>query len=395
MAWIAVRQEIVCRPTVTRWITGLLVICAAVAASQSLVRADGAPPVGEFEIGKDGRFLIVPAAHDGKELLCLVDTGASVSAFDVSLRDSLGEPRGHKLLKTPGGFVRREMFDWPDVRLGDSSLRSRQHVICLDLSDVRHATNSEIYGVIGMDILKSSLMQVDFDAGRLRFLKALPADRRPLGEPVAMPHGEGGTPQLIGRIGAERFVRFVIDTGAQGNSVEAELFDELADEGLVGTGRTFVSVTIAGELRGQRGRLSDLTIGPFTQRGLRVSRINLSSVGLRYFSRFQTTFDFPAERVYLRRGAGFERPEPAATSGTTIIWDNGEPTIETVRPKGAGARAGLAPLDVLVRVNGRPAREFDPFALRELFTSTAGLTIPLQVRRAGQEFSSNLVLEED
>jgi len=55
----------------------------------------------------------------------------------------------------------------------------------------------------------------------------------------------------------------------------------------------------------------------------------------------------------------------------------------------------LAPLDVLVRVNGRPAREFDPFALRELFTSTAGRRVPLTVRRAASEFAAELVLDED
>jgi hypothetical protein len=260
---------------------------------------------------------------------------------------------------------------------------------------MRQATNAEIYGVIGMDILRSCRVQIDFDEGRLKFLESLPADRSLLGESIAMPTGAGGTPQLVGRIGTDQAVRFVIDTGAQGNSLDAALFDELVDEQLIQPGRSFASLTIVGELRGQRGKLDSLTVGSFTQRGLRVSRINLNSVGLRYFSRYQVTFDFPGERLFLKRGAAYGRAEPAATSGMTIVWNNGEPTIETVRPRGAGAAARLEPGDVLVQVSGRPAGEFDPFALRELLTSTAGRKVPLRVRRAESEFAAELVLEED
>jgi hypothetical protein len=260
---------------------------------------------------------------------------------------------------------------------------------------MRQATNAEIYGVIGMDVLRSCRLQIDFDRGRLKFLESLPADLSQLGEAIVMPIGEGNTPELIGRIGPGQVVRFVIDTGAQGNSLDAVLFDELVDEQLIQPGRSFASLTIVGELRGQRGKLDSLAVGPFTQRGLRVSRINLNSVGMRYFSRYQVTFDLPGERMYLKRGAAYARPEPAATSGMTIIWKEGEPTIETVRPKGPAASAGLEPQDVLVRVNARPADEFDPFALRELFTATAGRKVPLRVRRGDREYAADLVLEED
>jgi PDZ domain len=384
-----------CGTIVTGAVARLLVIGALIVAVSSPARAEAAPIVGEFAIGRDGRFIILPVASADREFLCLVDTGASVSAFDVSLKTSLGAQRGNKLLKTPAGHVRREAFDWPALRVGGRPLQSDQAVICLDLSEIRQATNAEIYGVIGMDILRRCLMRVDFDRGRLQFLESLPAERSAFGEPIAMPTGEGGTPQLVGRIGPDRVVRFVIDTGAQGNSLDAALFDDLAEQNLIQPGRTFASLTIVGEMHGLRGKLENLTVGPFTQRGLRMSRINLNSIGLRYFSRYQVTFDFPGERMYLKRGSAYGRAEPAATSGMTIIWNDGEPTIEAVRPRSPGASAGLEPLDVLVRVNDRPAAEFDPFALRELFTSSAGRKVPLQVRRAGREFAAELVLEED
>lgn len=373
----------------------LLPVAALICGLFAAASARGAAPIGEFAIGRDGRFIVLPVEVAGQKISCLVDTGASLSAFDVSLKAFLGERRGHKLLKTPAGHVRRETFDWPAVRLGGQPLLSEQPVICLDLTEMRQATNVEIYCVVGTDILRNCRLQIDFDTGRLKFLASLPSDRRELGESIAMPISEGGTPQIAGRIGSDQNVRFVIDTGAQGNSLEAALFDELAREQSIEPGRAFTSLTIAGELRGQRGKLDSLTIGPFTQRGLRVSRINLNSIGLRYFSRYQATFDFPGEKLYLKPGAAYSRAEPAATSGMTIVWENGEPTIETVRPKGAGAEAGLEAGDVLVRVSDRPAAEFDPFALRELFTSTAGRKVLLRVRRAGREFAAELVLEDD
>jgi hypothetical protein len=271
-----------------------------------LVRADdspvtvAAPLVGEFQIGKQGRFILLPVTLGSRKVFCLVDTGASLSGFDESLKPVLGQPRGHRKLKTPGGSTRVEEFDWPDAKLRDQPLATDRRIVVVDLAEIRQATNDRIYGVIGMDVLRKYRLQIDFDAGWLRFLESLPANTGKLGERIPMEFTDEGTPFFVGSLGDQASDRFLIDTGTQGNSLEATVFDELREQDFVQPERGFANVTLAGELRGRRGKLDRLTVGPFTREGLRVSRINFSSVGLHYLSRFRITFDFPGRCAYLQ-----------------------------------------------------------------------------------------------
>jgi hypothetical protein len=324
-----------------------------------------------------------------------VDTGASLSGFDESLKPVLGQPRGHRKLKTPGGSTRVEEFDWPDAKLRDQPLATDRRIVVVDLAEIRQATNDRIYGVIGMDVLRKYRLQIDFDAGWLRFLESLPANTGKLGERIPMEFTDEGAPYFVGSLGDQASDRFLIDTGTQGNSLEATVFDELREQDFVQPERGFANVTLAGELRGRRGKLDRLTVGPFTREGLRVSRINFSSVGLHYLSRFRITFDFPGRCAYLQKGKHYAKPEPCATSGLSILWIDGEPVIEEVRADGPGDRAGVKLRDVLVRVDGRPAAEFDPFALRQVLTSVGGRKVPLTVRRGTHELDVDVVLEDD
>src|SRR5262249_45175993 len=152
-----------------------------------------------------------------------------------------------------------------------------------------------------------------------------------------------GTPFIAGSPGNERAERFLIDTGAQGNSFDADLFDQLASQGAIKLGKSSTSFTIAGKVHGDRGEISRLAVGPFVHSSLRFTRLNVNSLGIRYFSRFRVTFDFPGKAVYLRKGAHYTRAEPRATSGLTLNWIGGEAVVESVREQGPADVAGIRP----------------------------------------------------
>jgi len=249
--------------------------------------------------------------------------------------------------------------------------------------------------VIGIDLLRAVRFQIDFDEGTLRFLPSLPEAPGELGVKIPVRFLRDGPPVIAGSPGTHRRRDFVIDTGAQGNSLEAALFDGLVNDGQIRIGASFSSVTATGAFRGQRGRLEGLSIGPFEHQGLRFSRLRYNSLGLRYFSRYVVTFDFPDECLYLRKGAHHARPEPGATSGLTLKWDNAAPVVEALRTDGPASRAGLARYDVLVQIDGKEAARFDHFSLRELLTSEAGRRVNLRVSRAGRELDFVVVLAED
>jgi hypothetical protein len=246
-----------------------------------------------------------------------------------------------------------------------------------------------------MDVLGALRLQIDFDNGQVRFLESLPEDRGALGTQIPIEFNGDGTPFIAGLVGAATRELFLIDTGAQGNSLESARFDQLLDRGFIQLGSSFVSLTAAGEARGNRGRLSNLSVGLFSHENLRFSRTNVSSLGLRFLSRYVVTFDFPEGIAYLRNGANSTRPEPRATSGMTLHWIDGKPVVESVREGGPAETAGLKSRDGVLRINHKDAAEFDPFALRRLLTSKGGTKVPMTVLRGGHTLDVDLILAPD
>src|SRR5712691_277145 len=86
-------------------------------AADRLPETVASPLRGEFKIGKDGRLVLLPVTLGSKTISCLVDTGACLSAFDVTLRELLGQPPGRRNLQTADRLIQVETFDWPDARL--------------------------------------------------------------------------------------------------------------------------------------------------------------------------------------------------------------------------------------------------------------------------------------
>ena len=126
-----------------------------------------------------------------------------------------------------------------------------------------------------------------------------------------------------------------------------------------------------------------------------MSRVNISSLGLRYFSRFQVTFDFPENAVFLQKGEHFAKAEPHATSGMTLNWIDDNIVVRSVKSGGPAEAAGIRPDDVIVRVNDKVASEYDHFSLRQLLTSEGGIKVSMKIRRGDREFSIEMALEAD
>lgn len=214
----------------------------------------------------------------------------------------LGKACGNQVLRTPAGRTRVETHHWPRVTLGGQIVRSDRLVAGVDFTELRQAYNQNINGVIGIDVLKDCRIQVDFDRGVLRFLKSLPDQRHGLGVRIPIECDDDNAPHLVVALPNGDNEVFLIDTGAQGNSLRPRAFDRLVEENLLRLGGPFTSVTVAGEVQGNRGFLRNLTVSSITFNDLCMARVDPSSLGLRFFSRFVVTFDFPGRALDLSQG---------------------------------------------------------------------------------------------
>lgn len=365
---------------------------ATILSSDRAEQPNATAGLEEFKIGKDGRLILLPVDVGQQRLLFLLDTGASISAFDISLQDLLGRPTGTVLLGTPSGLQRAEAYAWPEATLGRSKLKSDRPVACVDFRRSREASGEEIFGVIGMDVLRTRRMQIDFDKGVVRFLESVSGATDDLDEKVPLDFAEDGVASLAVSVDRDPKEPFRIDTGAHGCALRGGLFDQLVEQNLLRPGAPFVSITAAGQLRGKAGKLASFALESFSHRDLRFERLNTSALGLRYLSRFRVTFDFPKKMAYFRKGAHYSDPDPSATSGMTLNRIDGKTTVESVMKDGPADRAGLRPNDVLVEINGKDASSFDFFSLRQLLTSEVGRKVPMTALQSGRRNELEVIL---
>lgn len=350
---------------------------------------------GEFPIGKAGRLILLPVHVNGRKWQFLVDTGASRSAIDLAIPGGLGKSHGSQVLKTPAGHAKVETFDWPQAALGTTILKPNRLVAGVDFTDLRQASNADIFGVIGMDLLKNSRMQVDFDRGLVRFLDELPSPKSQLGQSIPVEFTDDDVPCVTAFVADEISERFLIDTGAGGNSLREGLFDALLEQKQLRLGGSFASITVGGETQGNRGYLDRLTLGKLAHDGLRMARVAPSSLGLRFLSRYVVTFDFVEGVMYLNQGADHSKPEPQASSGMALLWIEGQVVVKSVKSGGPADKSGVRADDVLVRVNGRDVAEYDHFSLRSLLTTQVGKKINMRFQRAGKTREVELTLTAD
>jgi hypothetical protein len=375
----------------------LLVACSGavgIAADTQAAPAD-TPLRGEFRIGKEGRLILLPVQLGQKTYSFVLDTGCSRTIFDTTLKGQLGTHLGSTSLMTAGGQLDLQTFDWPRAGLGNQTLKSDRSVLCQDLKEIREFTGEEVFGILGMDVLYSSLLQIDFDNGVVRFLERLPMDREELGEKLSMELPEFDQPTVVAVVGGERLAEFLIDTGADAPTLNTRLFDALVKQQLLRIGMPYDAITPAGRIHVKAGRLDNLSIASFEHESTRVVRGSENAIGLRYLSRFTVTFDFPEEALYLRKGKRYSKPDAGATSGLVLRRIDGLVVVDSVPEDSPAQKAGILAQDVILEIDGKDVAHHDFFSLREILTTEVGRKVAIRIRREGREMSVEIVLAEN
>lgn len=281
-------------------------ILAVIAASLALLASactsvsTGGRVPGEAAIntgaGRGESLCFVVEGPRGEPWKFIVDTGAPETMLDRSLEPQLGP-----VLRTEqaryGYFGTRsvKVFAAPALQLGGAPLRTGDHVLTDDFATLfprRH-----IRGILGMDVLRHYVVQIDFGRGRLRLIdpaRPLPAG---LGHAYSL-RSESGAHFLQGDLFGLGRREYRVDTGCTIDAVlERPLFDQvLAAQKPLQT-RTFPSPA---------GRpiieciFAEGSFDGRPHRRLVVDGADDNLLGLRLLARYGVTFDFPRQTLYLR-----------------------------------------------------------------------------------------------
>ncbi len=263
-----------------------------------------------FDIPIFSKGLIIPVKMGKRTLRMIVDTGSPVSIFDDSIRDLLGTKTGLASIKCFSGSVILDRYPPVELKIGSLHLSSKMPVS--DPLFTKHfgaSLGEPIHGLLGLDVLKDTIMQLDLVHGKLFFLRDVPSDLS-----VQYPlHVVGGAQQMYKAstevvfpgIGARELN---VDTGAASTTltITAETAQGVARAGgltpfanvsqIEMSGNTINRLHAIANVRAFRNNHQSLT-------GTEVSRHE--SIGLNYFRRFIATLDLRNGWIYLRPSPAF------------------------------------------------------------------------------------------
>ncbi|HEV2695243.1 MAG TPA: hypothetical protein VG347_20285 [Verrucomicrobiae bacterium] len=286
---------------------GLWLLASAMQAVAEDVRP-ALPPEAEMSPGADrGRhiFVIVRVGH-GSDLPFVLDTGASTTVFDESLAPQLGRAIALSASWRFGVQKEEGVYTAPHFYLGGTRLLGGKTVSTADFKNVSKDIGRPVRGLIGMDVLGNYCVQLDFAAGKVRFLDGDQADKSKWGKAIPLTDLGDGCMAVRENLAGSTEVGSLIDTGDNGDGwLVPEVYQQWTNQTRVLTGSETASPQ--GILAGEKYRHLEL-------RGLDAKMVvsgdphmRVNGIGLRVLSRYVVTLDFPDRTMYLRRPSAWSK----------------------------------------------------------------------------------------
>lgn len=231
--------------------------------------------------------------QNGTEFPCALDTGSPTSTLPTAAEPMLGQRLGSGGLLMLGGPERQPtgLYAAPKIYLGNTLLETG--------GVVETWNNNE--AILGMDCLCHYCIQLDFAAGKIRFLDPEHLDTSDLGKPfplLASPYAVIEHAGLFQR----RNAKLLIDTGCSiDGCLEPRLFktavrDEKTD--IMPVDGVFKDKTL------DLAELPKCVWDGEAYTDLIIGKGPPNIIGMRFLARHLVTFNFPKGVMYLKRVTG-------------------------------------------------------------------------------------------
>ncbi|HSU55521.1 MAG TPA: NPCBM/NEW2 domain-containing protein [Candidatus Dormibacteraeota bacterium] len=239
------------------------------------------PP--EQKLSKDagrGNLLFLPIkVGTGEEVSFVVDTGSSSTLVDESLEPLLGNQVGTMNMQSWGTHTKHALYKAPELRMGGVLLKTGKNVTSYDFKGLSSQTGRQVKGMLSIDCLKNYCIQMDFEAGKVRFLSAEQVNPSELGTAYSISYRDGARP----------FINHVSLTG--GASTNCLIDSGFDVDGRVDGGTNKGRIHLA-ECLWDGNTYTNLTVGQGT---------NANIIGLKFLARHLVTLDFLNRTLYLKR----------------------------------------------------------------------------------------------
>ncbi len=246
--------------------------------------------------GRGEHIRVTLHLKSGQEIPVMMDTGSPDTMLDKSLNPQLGKRLGKETFRFPAmkkGTA--AVYRPPELYLGGTQLLVGKKVLTIDWNGGA--------GILGMDCLRHYCLQLDFTAGKLRFLDPDHLKTEELGQgfPLTISPWTRHVKVREDFLGAKG-AKWMIDTGL---NVDGVLKGKLFEREL---GAQHISAA-PGEINGAKGVGACFPEAEF--RGATYTNLIVAEmprkmplpnlIGLQFLARHLVTFNFPKRMMYLKR----------------------------------------------------------------------------------------------
>ncbi len=289
------------------------------------------------------------------------------------------------------------------IRIGDAQFKN-QHLLIIPYGYAfsERGRKTPLAGILGLEIFERFVVRLDYASRKVTLTRFAAFQNRRKVTPISIRFQEDMP--MVEAMADGHGALFGTDTG---NSSKLILFGKFLKRSGIGArythGYRVIGHGTGGANSGRVETLSRFTLGGrvlrnvtsvFTdmQAGSFSSWTEGGNIGYRVLSRFTPTYDYAREKLYLEPSPN--APPLSENRSGIIVRKNrsDEFDITLVLPGSVGARAGVAPGDVISAINGKSASDFSRADYAGLMNAPRDTDIRLTITHAGVKREVLLVL---
>ena len=240
--------------------------------------------------GRGGYLTVTLRLESGEKFVMLVDTGTPITFLPKSLEPKLGKRLGTETFSDFGHKEKVGLYVAPRLFFGNTLLMTGNRV----------AVGNDMVGILGMDCLRHYCLQLDFQAGKLRFLDPGKANTTDLGKAFPL---TGFNYAYIHQSGLfqETSAEVLVDTG---HPLDGMLPSRLFQKEVREQHTQPISLAKNGIVTGAAPGIvsfSKCVWAGNTYTNLMIGKGQPTLIGLGFLARHLVTFDFPKRIMYLKQ----------------------------------------------------------------------------------------------
>ena len=368
-------------------------------------------------------LIIVPVVINGQlPLKFILDTGVRTTILtEKAFSDILNlQYSRHFQVAGPGGEKLVEAYITNDVTLDMPGIHGQGHAMLVlekDYLELRNYLGTDVQGILGYEVFSRFVVTIDYEGRQLTItapehfkpkkkyqeLSIRIEDTKPYVEaPVTLQTGTTLNAKLL------------VDTGAS----HGLILDPLSDERIVVPEKHIVSLIgrgLAGTINGKIGRIRSLDLGRYRLEDVVVNFpdpddygypdsiksdgiFRNGAIGGELLRRFNTIFNFPAGKMYLKKNSSYARKFNYNLSGMTFKAKGSRLRRFEITDVRKGSGADLADIrvgDELVSIDGISAAEYNLNGVNQAFDLRPGRKVHLEILREGKTIKKKITLVSD